>query len=197
MIVLMSDRNPQYVGLVQERPKLSEKFQRQELVKFGCAPERIVHIDEFDDFVSKISPQRGHVVLIYRVDVLAGKKKKGEPLPRVPMRERVRALRKTKVPVVEVSTNRHCGDGDNMLDMVMDAYDRLAGNKSATDKIGRPAKEKTPAEIENGKLIWKSNVYATNEEALEALQKLGWTCHLMNKYEFGGSGRKAGKPKGK
>lgn len=193
----MSDRNPQYVGLVQKRPKLSEKYQRQELQKFGCLPEKIIAIDEFDEFVERISPDRGHVVLIYRVDILAGKKAKGEPLPRVILRRRVNALRKAKCPVIEVSTNRHCGEGDNLLDMVLDAYDRLAGNKSATDKIGRPEKEKTQEEIEHGKLIWKSTVYATNEEAYAALEKLGWTRHLMNKYKFGGSGRKAGKPRGK
>lgn len=93
--------------------------------------------------------------------------------------------------------NRHCGVGNNLLDMVLDAYDRLAGNKSATEKVGRPQKEKTSTEIENARLIWTSTQYAANEEAYKELEKRGWTRQLMNKYKLGGSGRKAGKPKGK
>lgn len=193
----MSDRIPQFVGLVQNRPKLSESYQRQELEKYGCLPEKIVSIKEFDEFVTRISPERGHVVLVYRVDILAGKKAKGEPMPRVILRRRVNALRKAKCPVIEVSTDRHCGEGDNLLDMVLDAYDRLSGNKSSTEKVGRPQKEKTEAEIDHARLVWTSTQYATNEEAYAALEKMGWTRHLMNKYKLGGSGRKAGKPKGK
>lgn len=185
-----------YRGIIQGRPKLSAQYQRQELEKFGCAPERIVDIKKFDELAERLSPERGHIVLVYRVDILAGKKAKGEPLPRVILRRRVNALRRTKCPVIEVSTNRHCGEGDNLLDMVLDAYDRLAGNKSS-HVVGRPQKEKTEAEIDHARLVWTSTQYATNEEAYAALEKMGWTRHLMNKYKLGGSGRKAGKPKRK
>ncbi|WP_282046547.1 hypothetical protein [Roseibium album] len=193
----MEDDDRVFFGVVQRRPKLSEDYQRQELIKFGCEPQRIVGIKDFEPLLKRLDPERDHAVLVYRVDILAGKKAKGEQLPRAILRRRVNALRKTKCPVIEVSTNRHCGEGDNLLDMVLDAYDRLAGNKSATEKIGRPQKEKTPAEIDHARLVWTSTQYSTNEEAYAALEKMGWTRHLMNKYKLGGSGRKAGKPKQK
>ncbi|WP_422383301.1 hypothetical protein [Roseibium album] len=193
----MTDKNPLFRGIVQGRPKLTEQYQRQALEKFGCAPESIVDIKKFDELVARLKPERGHIILVYRVDILAGKKAKGEPLPRVILRRRVNALRKTKCPVIEVSTNRHCGEGDNLLDMVLDAYDRLAGNKSATEKIGRPQKEMTPEQIDHARLIWTSTQYRTNAEAFKELQKYGWTKWLMQKYKVGRSGREPGKPKGK
>lgn len=86
---------------------------------------------------------------------------------------------------------------DNPLDMVLDAYDQLAGNKAVTGGIDRPSKEKTQQEIEQARLIWTSTQYATNEEAFAVLQREGWTKYLMDKYKIGPSGRATGKPKKK
>ena len=193
----MKETNPAYFGVVQARPKLSEAYQRAELEKAGCAPHKIVDVKDFDLLLSAVSPERKSVILVYRVDVLAGKRTKGGPLPRVDLRRRVKLLRKTGCPVIEVSTGRHCGEGDNMLDMVLDAYDRLAGNKAATENVGRPEKEMTPEQVEHARLVWTSTQYATNAEAMAALQKMGWTRWLMQKYKLGKSGRAPGKPKQK
>ncbi|MES0881694.1 hypothetical protein [Roseibium sp. SCP14] len=121
----------------------------------------------------------------------------GGPTPRTTLRSRVKKLRETKCKEIEVSSNRHCSEGDNLLDMVLDAYDQLAGNKAVTGGIDRPQKEKTPAEIEKARLIWTSTQYATNADAFAVLESMGWVKHLMSKFKLGPSGRAAGKPKKK
>ncbi|MET1410685.1 hypothetical protein ABVF61_00355 [Roseibium sp. HPY-6] len=62
---------------------------------------------------------------------------------------------------------RHCSDGDNLLEMVLDVFDEISGNTARTENVCRPQKEMTLEQIDHARLVWTSTQYATNEEAIE------------------------------
>lgn len=149
------------------------------------------------DTMLRMAIRRSTVIEVARVAVLAEPKRhKNDILPRKKLRTVIDRIKQVGSSVYEIETDRSCQNPDQLLDMVFDAIEQLAGQKNQKAGKGRPKwKAPNPEMMRAAKAVWLNHRdYDTNMAALEAIdadaETFGgpWSITRLHR-EFGGSGR--------